>query len=349
MVSDERLAASTLGRGTAYGRAATAPFRKLRAFLYRHPFVLVPLRRLLLAVPLLFVVSSLSFVLVSLTPGDAAREILGINATPEEYAQLRRSLGLNLPLYDQYWNWLRHAFEGNLGASFLSGEKVTQVIGSGLPVTLSLILLAVVVVAVLGVGLGVFSAVRGGVAGRLVDAASMLGFAIPAFWLGLILIVVFAVKLNWFPAIGYVPLTQSATEWIRSLTLPVLALAIGGVAGVARQTREAMLDALNSEYIRMARANGLPPRSLYFRHALKNASIPVVTQLGLLTIALLGGTVLVENVFALQGLGRLVVGATTQHDLPVVQGIAVVFTLIVVVVNLLVDLAYTLLNPRVRA
>jgi peptide/nickel transport system permease protein len=314
----------------------------------RHPLVVVPLRRLLMAVPLLFVVSALSFVLVSLTPGDAARQILGINASPEEYAKVRHQLRLDQPLYDQYWHWLSHAVRGDLGASFISGESVTQIIKSGLPVTISLILLAVIVVSVIGVALGVLSAVRGGATGRSVDAFSMFGFSLPTFWLGLILIVLFAVKLQWFPAIGYVPFTQSPGEWLHSLTLPVLALAIGGIAGVARQTREAMLDALGSEYIRMARANGVPARSLYFRHALKNASIPVVTQLGLLTVGLLGGTVLVENVFAMQGLGRLVVGATSQHDLPVVQGIAIAFTLIVVVVNLVVDLAYAWLNPRVR-
>jgi peptide/nickel transport system permease protein len=297
---------------------------------------------------LLFVVSALSFVLVSVTPGDAAREILGADAPPDAYPKLRHALGLDQPLYQQYWHWLKNALHGDLGTSLFTGEPVTREISARLPVTLSLITGALLISVLVGVGLGVFSAVRGGAAGRLVDACALGGFALPSFWVGAIFIEVFAVRLHWFPAIGYVPLEQSPQKWLLSLVLPVAALALHGVAGIARQTREAMLDALGSEYVRMASANGVSRPSILFRHALKNAGMLVLTVLGLLAVGLLGGTVLVESVFAMPGLGSLAVNASLAHDLPVVQGIVVTFTLIVVLINLLIDVAYTWLNPRVR-
>lgn len=314
----------------------------------RHPVITTIWRRLITAVPLLFVVSVLSFVLVSITPGDAARQILGLQGTAQEYAALRRSLGLNLPVYQQYWSWLSHALHGDFGSSIITGQHVTQVIDSRLPVTASLILGSLLVSVVVGVGLGVFSAIRGGALGRAVDALSLVGFSLPAFWVGAELIVLFAVKLGWLPATGYVSPGTSVLDWLRSLILPVAALSLGGIAAVAKQTREAMLDVLSAEYIRMAWANGLSPRSIYFRHAFKNAAMRVTTVLGVQAVGLLGGTVLVENVFALPGLGTLAVTATTQHDLPVIQGLAIYFTLIVVVINLVIDLAYSWLNPRVQ-
>jgi peptide/nickel transport system permease protein len=311
--------------------------------------VRVVARRVAFAVPLLLLVSMLSFVLVSLTPGDAAQEILGANnLDPTQYVKLRHELGLDLPLYQQYWNWLTAALHGDLGRSLFSAQPVTQMIGQRLPTTLSLIALSLLVIVVVGVCLGIFSAVRGGVAGRIVDGLGLVGFALPAFWAGAILIAIFAVRLRWFPATGYVPLTQSPVDWARSLVLPVIALALHGIAAMAKQTRDAMLDALASEHVRMARANGISERSIVFRHSLRNAGILAVTILGVQAVALLGGTVLVENVFALPGVGSLAVSASIQHDLPVVQGIVVLFTLIVVVVNLLIDLAYMWLNPRVR-
>ena len=305
-------------------------------------------RRLALAVPLLLVVSALCFVLVSLTPGNAAQEILGTNAPQESYDRLRLELGLDKPLYEQYWNWLTNALHGDLGTSLFSGQPVTVLIGERIPVTLSLIIASLLLILIVGVGLGVLSAVRGGALGRFVDGLSMIGYALPSFWIGAVLITVFAVKLRWFPATGYVRLTDSTTEWARALVLPVCALALHGIAAVVKQTREAMLDALGSENIRMARANGIPERSLVFRHALKSTGMRTTTILGLQAVGLLGGTVLVENVFALPGIGGLAVSASIQHDLPVVQGLVVLFTVIVIVINLLIDLAYTWLNPRVR-
>ncbi|MFI5622523.1 ABC transporter permease [Nocardioides sp. NPDC051685] len=306
-------------------------------------------RRLLTAAPLLLVVSSFNFLLLSLTPGDAARQILGPRGTPDQYEALRQQLGLDLPVYEQYWRWLSHAVSGDFGTSIVNGTPVVASIMSRVPVTLSLIAGSLLVSVVVGVGLGVFSAVRGGVVGKAVDALALLSWALPVFWVGSVLVVVFAIKLEWFPALGYVPFTESPQDWARSLVLPVTALSLGSVAAVLKQTREAMLDVLGSEYIRMAAANGISRTSLIYRHALKNAAIPVVTVLGVQTIGLLGGAVLIENVFSVPGLGSLVVSSALAHDIPMVQAVAVIFTVVVIIVNLSVDLAYGLLNPRVSA
>jgi peptide/nickel transport system permease protein len=298
-------------------------------------------------VPLLFIVSALTFVLVSLTPGDPAREILGTQGTPEQYANLHRELGLDLPLYEQYWRWASHALTGNFGTSLFSGQSVAQGINDRLSVTLWLTIGSLVVSLIVGVGLGLFSAVRGGALGRVVDGLALVGFALPAFWAGALLIACFAIRLGWLPATGYVSPADSLGEWLRTLALPVAALSLHGIAGLAKQTREAMLDVLGSEHIRSARANGLSESSIILRHALKYASVRIVTVLGLQAILLLSGTVVIENVFALPGLGSLAVAAMNQHDLPVIQGVVVYFTVMVVVVNLMTDVAYTLLNPKV--
>jgi peptide/nickel transport system permease protein len=312
------------------------------------PVARMAARRLLMGIPLIFLVSVLSFVLVSLTPGDAARDILGSQATEESYRQLREALGLNLPVYEQYWNWVRAALSGGLGTSLFSGVPVIESITSRLPVTVSLMLGALLVSLLVGVSLGVLSAAKGGAVGRVVDAFALVGFSLPSFWVGGLLIVAFAVQLQWLPATGYVPLEVSPGEWLRALVLPVLALSLGGIASVAKQTREAMLDALSSEYVRMARANGVSWASLLLRHALKNASIRVVTVLGVQAVNLLGGAVVIESVFALPGIGSLAVQATARHDLPVIQGIVVYVTVLVVFINLLVDVAYSWLNPKVK-
>jgi peptide/nickel transport system permease protein len=240
------------GTGAGAWRAAGRVFAS--------PVVRIVMRRLLLAVPLLFFVSILTFLLISLTPGDPAQGILGIDATPESLAQLRHELHLDLPLYHQYWLWLSHAVRGDLGTSILTGDHVSLTIGQRYPVTLSLIAVSLAVIVVVGVGLGVLSAVRGGVLGRFVDVFSLVGFALPGFWVGAVLISIFAVKLHWLPAISYVPLAQSPGDWAKSLILPVTALAIHSIATMAKQTREAMMDVLASEHVRMAWANGFRPR-----------------------------------------------------------------------------------------
>lgn len=306
-------------------------------------------RRLLLSVPLVFLVSLLTFLLQALAPGDTARTILGDKFTPQAYAQLRGQLGLDQPILTQYWHWLSGAVHGDLGVSPISGLDVGQQITTRLGVTLSLVACCTVVAAVLGLALGVLSAVRGGVLGRVVDALSLVGFAVPVFWFGLVLVTVFAVKLGWLPATGYVYPATSLSGWARSLVLPVTALSLAPAAVIAKQTRDGMLDALGRDFVHGLRANGASERSIILRHALRNAAIPIVTVVGLMFVGMLTGTVLVEAVFAMPGLGGLAVQSTVQHDLPMIQGVAVTFTVIVVLVNLVVDLAYGWLNPKVRA
>lgn len=328
---------------TSVARLGRAVYRRAR-----HPVVRALWRRLALALPLLFIVSVLTFALTSVAPGDAARGILGPIAPPSAYVQLRHALGLDLPVWDQYWRWLQKALSGDLGTSLVDGGSVTHEIAQRLPITLTLVLGGLLVSTIGGVAFGIFSALRGGFVGRLVDATALVGFALPAFWVGVELISVFAVKLDWLPATGYVTFSVSPTGWMRSIALPVVALAIGGIAAIAKQTREAMLEELSSEHVRMAWANGTSARSIYFRHALKGAGIRIVTVVGVQAVGLLGGSVFVENVFALPGLGSQIVSAASQHDIPVVQGVALVFTVIVVAINFAIDLVYNILDPRVR-
>jgi peptide/nickel transport system permease protein len=305
-------------------------------------------RRLWLSVPLLFGVSILTFVLESLTPGNPAAAILGTQATPETTAALSRQLGLNQPIYDQYWHWLERVLHGDLGRSILTQEPVTSLLDSRLSVTLSLIIGTVLVSSVLGIALGVASALRGGFLGRAVDALSLTGLAVPNFWLGYLLVLAFAIAWPIFPATGYVAIGDSSVDWLRSLVLPVFALSVGGISIIAKQTRDAMLDVLQREFIRALRARGVSQRSIVFKHALRNALPNVVTLIGLFVVSLLLGTTLIESVFALPGLGSEVVLATSQHDLPVIEGVALYFTLIVVVVFILVDSICAWLDPKVR-
>jgi peptide/nickel transport system permease protein len=305
-------------------------------------------RRLWLSVPLLFGVSILTFVLESLTPGNPAAAILGTQATPETTAALSRQLGLNQPIYDQYWHWLERVLHGDLGRSILTQEPVTSLLDSRLSVTLSLIVGTVLVSSTIGIALGVASALRGGFLGRAVDALSLTGLAVPNFWLGYLLVLAFAIALPIFPATGYVAIGDSSVDWLRSLVLPVVALSVGGSSIIAKQTRDAMLDVLQREFIRSLRARGVSQRSIVFKHALRNALPNVVTLIGLFVVSLLLGTTLIESVFALPGLGSEVVLATSQHDLPVIEGVARYFTLIVVVVFVLVDSICAWLDPKVR-
>jgi peptide/nickel transport system permease protein len=306
------------------------------------------IRRILTSIPLIFAVTAVTFVLESLVPGNTARAIIGASGSPAAYQELRTELGLNNPLWYQYWQYADEVLHGNLGTSVFTGEPVSTVLNQRLPVTLSLVLLATIFCAVLGVLLGVISAVRGGVLGRAVDVLSLVGLALPGFWVAIILAAVFAVTLRIFPATGYVPPSDSVSRWLWSLTLPVVALGLAGVAGVAKQTRDAMKDTLAMPYIRTLRASGLGQRSIIWKHALRNGAIPVVTVLGLVFVSALSSTVFVEAVFVLPGLGSMAVTATSQHDIPVIEGIALYFTVIVVIVNLLLDILYGMLNPKVR-
>ena len=298
---------------------------------------------------LVLLVSALTFVLVSLTPGDPARTILGQSATQEQYEALRLQMGLDEPLLTRYGGWLADALHGDLGASLFSGEPVTSLIGQRLGVTLTLIVGGVLVAGLLGVALGVVSARSRGVLARVVDVASLVGSAIPPFWLGLVLSAVFAVGLRLVPVVGYTSPVVDPAAWFLSILLPVTTLALAGTAIVAKQTRDAMRDELGKDYVLVLRSHGAPEWTVQIKHALRNAGVPVVTVLGVLLIGLLGGTVLVESVFSLPGLGGLAVTSTLRHDLPVIQGVTVLFAVVVVAVNLLVDLLNAWINPKVSA
>ena len=306
------------------------------------------LRRLLLSVPLLFAVSILTFLMVAIVPGDPAVRILGAGHTAAEYQALDAKLGLSAPLLVQYWHWIDGVLHGTLGTSLFTNQSVASELAQRLPATVWLVIGATLVTVVAGVALGLASAVWRGPLGRVVDAASWLSFAVPNFWLGLILIEFIALRAHLLPSSGFVPLGQDPGAWLRSLVLPVITLAAVGVTGVAKQTRDAMSEVLGREFMTALRMAGLPRRSLLLRHALRNAAIPVVTAAGLFAIAMLGGTILVEQVFVLPGMGSLVVQAAADHDLPVIEGAVLYFTVIVIAVNLLIDLSYAWLNPKVR-
>jgi peptide/nickel transport system permease protein len=300
---------------------------------------------------LLFVITAATFVLATLAPGDAAKAILSSQSgsyTQQQYQQMRHALGIDQPLPVQYWHWLDGVLHGSLGSDLFSGQPVTQELNARLGPSLSIIIGTVIVSGLVGVGLGILSAVRGGALGRLVDVVSLAGLALPNFWLALVLVELLAVKVQVFPATGYAPLGADPGPWLRSITLPVLTLSAGGVAFIAKQTRDSMADVLARDFVVMLRARGLSRRSVVLKHALRNAAIPVVTVLGLLLVSLLGGTVLIETVFSIPGLGQQAVTAAGSHDLPVIEGVAFYFTVVVVIANLLVDVSYRLLNPRMR-
>jgi len=306
-------------------------------------------RRVLTMIPQLFAVSVIVFLLVHLMPGDPAQTIGGITATPEQLAAIRHQLGLDLPIQVQYWHWLSGVLTGNFGQSLFNSVTVASSIASRLPVTLSLTVLAGLISLVLGLVLGGLAAMRPGrVVDRLVTIGTSVGIAIPPFWLGLIFVSVLALELHLLPATGYERLEINPLEWLRHMILPAFALGVPGSSIIARQARGAFAQVLQSDYIRTAVAKGLPARKIVAKHALKNAAIPVVTVFGIQLVNLLGGALVVEQVFGLQGLGSLAIQAVEFRDIPVIQGFVLFTTVTVIIINLLVDISYAYLNPKVR-
>jgi peptide/nickel transport system permease protein len=309
----------------------------------------VIVRRLLLAVPTMLVVSLLVFVLGSLAPGSVADAVLGVGATREAVAELNSQLGFDQPVLVQYWNWLRQALTGDLGTSIFDGRSVVSLLVARMPVTLSLAIGALIVVLVVGTGVGALAAIRGGMIGRIVEVFSILMRGLPNFWLAMIAVLVFGVYLLWVPVSGYVPFTDSPVDWFRSIILPVSVLGLAEASLVAIVTRAEMLAAMRSDFVRSLRANGYPWKRIVFRHVAKNAAAPVLTMVSLVFVGLLGSTILMEQIFGMAGLGTQMVTSATKHDLPVVQGLAVFYTGVVVVVFLLNDIAHATLNPKVVA
>jgi peptide/nickel transport system permease protein len=304
--------------------------------------------RLLLSIPLLLVVTLVSFVLNSLSPNDLARTIVGADGTQEQYLELRRELGLDRPILVQYGAWAAKAFQGDLGTSYLTKQRVTSLTIPRLGVTLSIVTGVMIVCVSIGILLGVMSALRGGWIGRAIDVLSLTGLVFPSFFVALVFIIVFAVWLRWLPATGYVMFSESPLQWLASLILPILSVSLLPIANIAKQTRDAMNDVLRRDFIRSLRACGVPERTVIWKHALRNAALPVVTVLGVVMIGAVSGSVFVERVFVLPGLGSLAVSAAQTNDIVLLQGATLYFGLLAVAINLVVDLSYGWLNPRVR-
>ncbi len=306
------------------------------------------IRRVIAGIVLIAVISVVAFGLLYLDSANIARRILGQGASADLVAQKTHQLGLDRPVIVQYWDWLTNAITGDLGRSWFNGQLVTVSLSGRLAVTLSLVIGTTIVSAILSVVLGVLAARRGGWVDGLVQFISVLGFAIPGFLIALYLVLIFAVNLHLFKATGYVPITQSFTGWLSSVTLPIIALAIGAIAAVTQQVRGSVVDAMSRDYVRTLRSRGLSSGSVVYKHVLRNAGGPALAILAVQFVGLLSGAVIVEQVFALPGMGQLSVSATQQGDIPVVMGVVIAFAVIVVLVNLLIDLAQAALNPKVR-
>jgi peptide/nickel transport system permease protein len=308
-------------------------------------------RRLVALVPLLLLISFAVFALVLVIPGDPAQTLAGgTRADPATVVRVRHQLHLDDPLVKQYWRWLSHAVRGDLGKPiYPATQTVAGAIASRFPVTLSLTLAAMAVSLLIGIPGGILAGLRPGtVTDRSVTFGTSLGIAMPDFWVAMILVVLFAVKIHLLPAIGYVGITKSPTRWLRSMILPCTALGLAGGATIARQLRGALIDALDQDYIRTARAMGLRRRTIIGKYALKNAATPVVTLVGLQFAYLLGGTFIIEQIFSIPGMGQYMLGAIQLKDLPKVQGVVLVTAVIFVLVNLVVDISYGFLSPKVR-
>ncbi|MGN7862633.1 ABC transporter permease [Microbacterium sp. 22303] len=306
------------------------------------------MRRVISGVIMVFAISVIAFTLLYLGGGDIARKLLGTNATAETVARKTQDLGLDRPLFVQYGDWLTRAFRGDLGRAWTTGQLVSVSVSSRLAVTLSIVIGAVLISAILSVVLGVLAARRGGWVDGLVQVVSVVGFAIPGFLIALFLVLTFAINLHWFKAVGYVPITRSFSGWLSSVTLPIIALSIGAIASVSQQIRGSVVDAMSRDYVRTLRARGIGINRVVYKHVLRNAGGPALAVLALQFVGLIGGAVVIEQVFALPGIGQLTVQATTSGDIPVVMGVVIATAIIVVIVNLVIDLAQAVLNPKVR-
>jgi peptide/nickel transport system permease protein len=305
--------------------------------------------RVLALIPVLLVVGAVVFGLTRFTPGDPVRVLLGEDARPEQVQALRRHLGLDRPLVVQFGLWVGRAVRGDLGVSYFNRLPVRRIIAQHLGPTVMLSLLAITVALSIGIPVGIVSAVfRNSWLDQASLALALVGAAVPSFWLGLSLIVVFAVGLGWLPSSGFKPLTEGLWPSVRHLLLPALALGLPNSALIIRFVRSSLLDVIGADYVRTARAKGLAERVVIFRHALRNALVPILTVVGLTFAALMGGAVVTETVFAIPGIGQLVVSSVLRRDYPVIQGVTLVVTTSYVMINLLVDVLYLAVDPRVK-
>jgi peptide/nickel transport system permease protein len=305
------------------------------------------LERILLAVPTLLAMSLFVFLLIRLVPGDPVQTMLGFRATPQNVATIRHQLHLDEPLVTQYVDWLSGLLHGDLGRDYISHAPLSELLSNAIPVTLELTFLSMTLALVVGVPLGVLAAARPGAVRRAMDGFVIVGVSIPDFWLGTLLVLLFAATLVWLPPSGYTPFTADPLGNLRYMTLPVVTLAVGEAAYIARTTRGAMDEALGAPFVTFLRAKGLAERSIIFRHALRNASVPIVTIAGIQFGVLLGGAIVIETLFGLPGVGRLTVTAINQRNYTVVQGAVLVIATLFIIVNLVTDLLYGWLDPRI--
>jgi peptide/nickel transport system permease protein len=306
-------------------------------------------KRLLATIPVLIFVGLVAFSLVHLAPGDAANIMAGDYAGPDDVKRIRAELGLDKSIPQQFVDWVGRTVRGDLGKSIFSGFTVVELVRSRLAPTLSLALFGGLLAVSLGVPIGILAAWKAGTrwdrAGQIYAA---LGISVPGFWLGIVMIYVFAVNLRWFPVIGFVDFGESIAGYFKSIALPVTLLGVTGSAVIVRMTRASMLEVFREDYIRTARAKGLAEGAVLFRHALRAAAIPIITVIGFLAAGLITGVVVTETVFTIPGLGRLVAQSVQTRDFPIVQSLLMLLAFVYVIVNLLVDLAYALVDPRVR-
>ena len=306
------------------------------------------LRRVLSTIPVMAVVALFVFSLLYLAPGDPAAIIAGDQASPADVDRIRASLGLDRPFLVRFGEWVWNVLNGDLGTSIFTNLPVTHMIAQRIEPTLSLMVLTLIVSIVFAVPMGVLAAWKHGTwIDRGIMMLAVFGFSVPVFVVGYLLAYVFALQLGWLPVQGYTPLSAGLWPWLQNLILPSIALGLLYIALIARITRATMLEVLSQDYVRTAKAKGLGQRPILFLHALKNAAVPIVTVIGIGVALLIGGAVVTESVFAIPGLGRLVVDAILRRDYPVIQGVVLLFSFIYVLVNLGVDLLYTLFDPRI--
>jgi peptide/nickel transport system permease protein len=304
-------------------------------------------RRVLVTIPVLFVMSVVVFLMIRLVPGDPVQTMLGIYGTPERVATVREELGFNRPLVDQYFTWLGGVLHGDLGQDFISHASLTHLLAQRLPVTLELTVLSMLIALALGIPLGILAAVGPRWAVVFAELLVVGGVSIPSFWLGIMFVLLFTGVFHLLPPAGYEALSASVVGNLRYMVLPVLALSIPQLVYILRTTKASMLTVLGSPYIRFLRAKGISERRIVFIHGLRNASVPIVTVIGIQFGALLGGSIIIESLFAVPGIGQLVVNAIFQRNYPVVQGCVLVIAVIFILVNLITDLIYALLDPRI--
>ena len=307
------------------------------------------LRRILSTLPVMGIVALFVFSLLYIAPGDPAAVIAGDQASPADVERIRQGLGLDRPFLVQFGTWLWNILHGDLGTSIFTNLPVSKMIAQRIEPTFSLMAITLVLTILVAVPLGVVAAWKAGSwVDRTIMAFAVFAFSLPVFVVGYVLAYVFALQFEWLPVQGYTPLTAGVWPWLKNLILPALALGSVYIALIARITRASMLEVLQQDYVRTARAKGLGQRNILFVHALKNAAVPIVTVIGIGIALLIGGAVVTESVFAIPGLGRLTIDAILRRDYPVIQGIVLLFSFLYVLVNLMVDVTYTLVDPRIR-